>query len=323
MTGYIVGRLLQIPITLGIILIISFVLIQAAPGDPVAALAGDYVTQEYRERIIQHYGLDQSLWQQGIRYFQNVLRGNFGDSYYFKASVAQVIGERLPQTLLLVIPSVILSSLIGILLGFIATKSANPFLSSGIPLCATLLNSIPIFWLAYLLLLFFSVKLEWFPIKGMVNARIMSTGIDYFLDVLHHLALPLLTMVVSQLAQILLLTRTRLREEIQNPYFRTALSKGLSQRRATIYHALPNAMLPVITVIGSRFGFLITGAILTETVLAWPGLGRLMILAIEVRDYPLVLGIIFMLSVIVMLLNLLTDVVYSILDPRIDFVGNE
>ena len=156
MSGYIVGRFLQIPITLGIILIISFVLIQAAPGDPVAALAGDYVTQEYRERIIQHYGLDQSLWQQGIRYFQNVLRGNFGDSYYFKASVAQVIGERLPQTLLLVIPSVILSSLIGILLGFIATKSANPVLSSGIPLCATLLNSIPIFWLAYLLLLFFS-----------------------------------------------------------------------------------------------------------------------------------------------------------------------
>ena len=226
MTGYIVGRFLQIPITLGIILIISFVLIQAAPGDPVAALAGDYVTQEYRERIIQHYGLDQSLWQQGIRYFQNVLRGNFGDSYYFKASVAQVIGERLPQTLLLVIPSVILSSLIGILLGFIAIKSANHFLSSGIPLCATLLNSIPIFWLAYLLLLFFSVKLEWFPIKGMVNVRIMSAGIDYFLDVLHHLTLPLLTMVLSQLAQILLLTRTRLREEIQNPYFRTALSKG-------------------------------------------------------------------------------------------------
>ncbi|MEC7221849.1 MAG: ABC transporter permease, partial [SAR324 cluster bacterium] len=166
MTGYIVGRLLQIPITLGIILIISFVLIQAAPGDPVAALAGDYVTQEYRERIIQHYGLDQSLWQQGIRYFQNVLRGKFGDSYYFKASVAQVISERLPQTLLLVIPSVILSSLIGILLGFIATKSANPILNSGIPLCATLLNSIPIFWLADLLLLAFSVKLEWFPIKG-------------------------------------------------------------------------------------------------------------------------------------------------------------
>ncbi|MEK9974315.1 MAG: ABC transporter permease, partial [Deltaproteobacteria bacterium] len=190
-------------------------------------------------------------------------------------------------------------------------------------LWATLLNSVPIFWLAYLLILAFSVKLEWFPIKGMVNARLMSTGIDYFLDVLHHLALPLLTMVLSQLAQILLLTRTRLREEIQNPYFRTALSKGLSQRRATIHHALPNAMLPVITVIGSRFGFLITGAILTETVFAWPGLGRLMILAIEVRDYPLVLGIIFMLSIIVMLLNLLTDIVYSILDPRIDFVGNE
>ncbi|MAH63658.1 MAG: ABC transporter permease [SAR324 cluster bacterium] len=323
MSGYIVGRFLQIPITLGIILIISFILIQAAPGDPVAALAGDYVTREYRERIIRHYGLDQSLWKQGLRYFQNVLQGDFGDSYYFKASVAQVIAERLPQTLLLVIPSVIFSSLIGIPLGFIAAKSAHPILSSGIPLWATLLNSLPIFWLAYLLILTFSVSLEWFPTKGMVNVRLMNTGIYYFLDVLHHLALPLLTMVLSQLAQILLLTRARLREEIKKPYFRTALSKGLSQQKATTHHALPNAMLPVITVIGSRFGFLITGAILTETVFAWPGLGRLMILAIEVRDYPLVLGIIFMLSIIVMVLNLLTDVAYSVLDPRIDFAGNE
>jgi peptide/nickel transport system permease protein len=130
-------------------------------------------------------------------------------------------------------------------------------------------------------------------------------------------------MIFSQLAQIILLTRVRLEEEIKKPYFRTAISKGLSKNRAVTHHALPNAVLPVITVIGSRFGFLITGAILTETVFAWPGLGRLMVLAIEVRDYPLVLGIIFILSAIVMILNLCTDICYSVLDPRIDFNRNE
>jgi len=308
---------------MGIILFISFLLIQAAPGDPVAALAGDYVTQEYRERIIRHYGLDQSIWNQGLRYFQNVIQGDFGDSYYFKDSVSQVIIERLPQTLLLVIPSVFFSSFLGIFLGLHAAKSNNTIIHSGIPLSATLLNSIPTFWLAYLLILIFSVKLNWLPIKGMVNPRLFSTGIDYYLDVAYHTILPLCTMIFSQLAQIILLTRVRLEEEIKKPYFRTAISKGLSKNRAVTHHALPNAVLPVITVIGSRFGFLITGAILTETVFAWPGLGRLMVLAIEVRDYPLVLGIIFILSAIVMILNLCTDICYSVLDPRIDFNRNE
>jgi peptide/nickel transport system permease protein len=189
----------------------------------------------------------------------------------------------------------------------------------GIPILATIIYALPTFWLGYLLILIFSINFNIFPIQGMSNPRYSLEGLEYFIDVLKHLALPLLTMVLTQLAQVVLLVKSRLSEEIQRPYFKTALSKGLKRQSAIFNHALPNAMLPIVTVLGTRFGFLITGSILTETVFAWPGLGRLMIIAIEVRDYPLVLGILFMLSLIILILNLITDLIYTILDPRINF----
>jgi len=316
---YLLTRISQIPITLGIILGISFFLIHAAPGDPVAALAGDYVTKEYRDLIIQHYGLDQPLITQSFKYFKNVVTGDFGDSYYFKAPVFAVISTRVLPTLLLIVPSVVLSTFFGIVLGMLTVRFKSYTISIGIPILATIIYALPTFWLGYLLILFFSINLNIFPIQGMSNPRYSLEGLEYYIDVFKHLALPLLTMVLTQLAQVVLLVKSRLSEEIQRPYFKTALSKGLKRQSAIFNHALPNAMLPIVTVLGTRFGFLITGSILTETVFAWPGLGRLMIIAIEVRDYPLVLGILFMLSLIILILNLITDLIYTILDPRINF----
>ena len=319
MGHYLLTRISQIPITLGIILGISFFLIHAAPGDPVAALAGDYVTKEYRDLIIQHYGLDQPLITQSFKYFKNVVTGEFGDSYYFKAPVFAVISTRVLPTLLLVVPSVVLSTFFGIVLGMLTVRFKSYTIGIGIPILATIIYALPTFWLGYLLILFFSINLNIFPIQGMSNPRYSLEGLEYYIDVFKHLALPLLTMVLTQLAQVVLLVKSRLSEEIQRPYFKTALSKGLKRQSAIFNHALPNAMLPIVTVLGTRFGFLITGSILTETVFAWPGLGRLMIIAIEVRDYPLVLGILFMLSLIILILNLITDLIYTILDPRINF----
>lgn len=319
MGHYLLTRISQIPITLGIILGISFFLIHAAPGDPVAALAGDYVTKEYRDLIIQHYGLDQPLITQSFKYFKNVVTGDFGDSYYFKAPVFAVISTRVLPTLLLVVPSVVLSTFFGIVLGMLTVRFKSYTIGIGIPILATIIYALPTFWLGYLLILIFSINFNIFPIQGMSNPRYSLEGLEYFIDVLKHLALPLLTMVLTQLAQVVLLVKSRLSEEIQRPYFKTALSKGLKRQSAIFNHALPNAMLPIVTVLGTRFGFLITGSILTETVFAWPGLGRLMIIAIEVRDYPLVLGILFMLSLIILILNLITDLIYTILDPRINF----
>ena len=319
MGHYLLTRISQIPITLGIILGISFFLIHAAPGDPVAALAGDYVTKEYRDLIIQHYGLDQPLITQSFKYFKNVVTGDFGDSYYFKAPVFAVISTRVLPTLLLIVPSVVLSTFFGIVLGMLTVRFKSYTIGIGIPILATIIYALPTFWLGYLLILIFSINFNIFPIQGMSNPRYSLEGSEYFIDVLKHLALPLLTMVLTQLAQVVLLVKSRLSEEIQRPYFKTALSKGLKRQSAIFNHALPNAMLPIVTVLGTRFGFLITGSILTETVFAWPGLGRLMIIAIEVRDYPLVLGILFMLSLIILILNLITDLIYTILDPRINF----
>ncbi len=319
MGHYLLTRISQIPITLGIILGISFFLIHAAPGDPVAALAGDYVTKEYRDLIIQHYGLDQPLITQSFKYFKNVVTGDFGDSYYFKAPVFAVISTRVLPTLLLIVPSVVLSTFFGIVLGMLTVRFKSYTIGIGIPILATIIYALPTFWLGYLLILFFSVNLNIFPIQGMSNPRYSLEGWEYYIDIFKHLALPLLTMVLTQLAQVVLLVKSRLSEEIQRPYFKTALSKGLKRQSAIFNHALPNAMLPIVTVLGTRFGFLITGSILTETVFAWPGLGRLMIIAIEVRDYPLVLGILFMLSLIILILNLITDLIYTILDPRINF----
>ena len=319
MGHYLLTRISQIPITLGIILGISFFLIHAAPGDPVAALAGDYVTKEYRDLIIQHYGLDQPLITQSFKYFKNVVTGDFGDSYYFKAPVFAVISTRVLPTLLLIVPSVVLSTFFGIVLGMLTVRFKSYTIGIGIPILATIIYALPTFWLGYLLILFFSINLNIFPIQGMSNPRYSLEGMEYYIDVFKHLALPLLTMVLTQLAQVVLLVKSRLSEEIQRPYFKTALSKGLKRQSAIFNHALPNAMLPIVTVLGTRFGFLITGSILTETVFAWPGLGRLMIIAIEVRDYPLVLGILFMLSLIILILNLITDLIYTILDPRINF----
>ena len=319
MGHYLLTRISQIPITLGIILGISFFLIHAAPGDPVAALAGDFVTKEYRDLIIQHYGLDQPLITQSFKYFKNVVTGDFGDSYYFKAPVFAVISTRVLPTLLLIVPSVLLSTFFGIVLGMLTFRFKSYTIGIGIPILATIIYALPTFWLGYLLILFFSINLNIFPIQGMSNPRYSLEGLEYYIDVFKHLALPLLTMVLTQLAQVVLLVKSRLSEEIQRPYFKTALSKGLKRQSAIFNHALPNAMLPIVTVLGTRFGFLITGSILTETVFAWPGLGRLMIIAIEVRDYPLVLGILFMLSLIILILNLITDLIYTILDPRINF----
>ena len=319
MGHYLLTRISQIPITLGIILGISFFLIHAAPGDPVAALAGDFVTKEYRDLIIQHYGLDQPLITQSFKYFKNVVTGDFGDTYYFKAPVFAVISTRVLPTLLLIVPSVMLSTFFGIVLGMLTVRFKSYTIGIGIPILATIIYALPTFWLGYLLILFFSINLNIFTIKGMSNPRYSLEGLEYYIDVFKHLALPLLTMVLTQLAQVVLLVKSRLSEEIQRPYFKTALSKGLKRQSAIFNHALPNAMLPIVTVLGTRFGFLITGSILTETVFAWPGLGRLMIIAIEVRDYPLVLGILFMLSLIILILNLITDLIYTILDPRINF----
>ena len=316
---YLLRRLIQIiPMLLGIGTL-TFLLIHFAPGDPIVALSGEFSTAEYQREMKAYYGLDRPLWQQYGRYIINVLGGDFGRSYYYKQPVTIVILERLPSTLLLVIPSLVLSSGLGIWLGALSAQKRRSLSDFGITTTALVSYAIPIFWFAQLLLLLFAVQLDWFPVQGMRDVRANYSSWRLWLDVAYHMTLPVITMTSQQLALILVLTRAGLDNELQQDYVRTARSKGLAERQVLRYHALRNALLPVVTVIGGRIGFLFAGAVLTETVFAWPGLGRLVLSASLNRDHPLILGLFLFISLAVLLSNLITDLLYAWLDPRIRY----
>jgi ABC-type dipeptide/oligopeptide/nickel transport system permease component len=294
-----------------------FFLVHATPGGPVVALGGEFVTAEYQAAIERLYGLDRPLVEQYGRFLGLLLQGELGQSYRFKAPVLDIILSRLPATLLLMGPAIVLSAALGIRTGVVAARRGGGARDFGIVTGTLLCHAIPIFWLGQLLLFAFAVQAGWFPTHGMADQRAAHGGWRYALDVAHHLVLPCLTLTLHQLAFIVLMTRSCLIAELRRPYVVTALAKGLSLREATWRHALPNGVLPVVTLIGNRVGWLIAGAILVETVFAWPGLGRLVITASQSRDYPLIIGIVLVVALITLLANLITDLVYGLIDPRI------
>jgi peptide/nickel transport system permease protein len=319
MSRYLLRRLLQIgPMLLGL-LTLTFILIHLAPGGPVVALSGEFSTAEYQRELEARYGLDRPLPERYLRYLGQVLRGDLGDSYYYKAPVLTVILARLPATLLLVLPAVIISSGLGIWLGLQAARRPGSLTDLGLSVATLTAFAIPVFWLAQLLILLLAVHLQWFPVQGMRDVRANHQGPQLWLDVAWHLTLPVLTMTLHQLALTTVLTRAGVRNELKQDYVRIARAKGLPDRQVLHGHALRNALLPVVTVIGGRVGFLLAGAVLTETVFAWPGLGRLVVSASLNRDYPLVLGLFICISLVVLLANLVTDLVYALLDPRIRY----
>jgi peptide/nickel transport system permease protein len=319
MPSYLLRRLLQIgPMLLGL-LTLTFILIHLAPGGPVVALSGEFSTAEYQRELEARYGLDRPLPERYLRYLGQVLQGDLGVSYYYKTPVLEVILARLPATLLLVLPAVTISSGLGIWLGVQAARRPGSLSDLGVNVATLTAFAIPVFWLAQLLVLLLAVHLNWFPVQGMRNVRANYQGLQLWLDVAWHLTLPVLTMTLHQLALTTALTRAGMRNEMGQDYVRTARAKGLPGRQVLYGHALRNALLPVVTVIGGRVGFLLAGAVLTETVFAWPGLGRLVVSASLNRDYPVVLGLFICISLLVLLANLVTDLVYAWLDPRIRY----
>ncbi len=211
------------------------------------------------------------------------------------------------------------STVLGVLLGMVAATRPHTLLDHIITVTTLTFYSMPVFWLGQLLVIVFAVGFELFPVQGMTSVREEYTGFRHVLDILHHLTLPALSLGLLQLAQTARLTRTSLREVLQEDFVRTARSKGLRERRVIFGHALRNAMLPVVTVLGSQIGILLTGAALTETIFAWPGLGRLLLDATRFRDYPLLMAIFIVVATTVIIANFLTDLVYTVLDPRVRY----
>jgi peptide/nickel transport system permease protein len=265
------------------------------------------------------FGLDRPIQEQLGVYLINLVQGDLGHSYTYGQPVVKVILDRTPTTLLLMITALILSTPLGIGLGMLAASRPRGLLDTAVTILLLSGYAIPVFWLAQLAIFGLALQGGWFPVQGLTNARERFTGLELAIDVAHHLALPASVLAVQQIALIGRLTRSEIIETNSQPFILVAHAKGLRRRQVLFSHALRNALLPVVTVIGGRVGFLFAGAVLTETVFAWPGLGRLLLDATLARDYPILMGILILVSVTVIIANLLTDLFYAWLDPRIAY----
>jgi peptide/nickel transport system permease protein len=333
MKWYIIKRLLQIiPVILGVTLI-AFALIHLAPGDPVRTMLGQHATQQEIDEIRAKYGLDQPLYVQYFIWLGDVLKGDLGRSILSHEQVTTEIASRFPNTIELAIAAMIFAILIGVVAGIIsATKqySVADYSVMGIALFGI---SMPVFWLGIMLMMIFGVFLGWLPIGGRIDLLLPFQRITGFMvfdsvitlngaaliSVLQHLLLPAIALGTIPMAIIARTTRSSMLEVLRQDFIRTERAKGLSERKVIYKHAIRNAMVPVVTVIGLNFGLLLSGAILTETVFSWPGVGRLVVDAVYARDYPLVIGCILVFALVFVIVNLITDILYTYIDPRIHY----
>ncbi|MDN6322059.1 MAG: ABC transporter permease [Halomonas sp.] len=315
----IVMRLFKAVIVLFLIVIFNFLLIQMAPGDPAAILAGEAgaADQEFLDQLRERFGLDQPMYVQLWRYVSGIAMLDFGYSYRLGVPVFDLIMARLPATLLLTGTAFVLSLVLGIVAGSMAAARAKKPSGSLIMALALVFYATPLFWVALMSVVVFSVYLGWLPAYGLYTVGAGHTGFALVLDVAKHLMLPATTLALFFMAIYTRMTRTSMLDATQQDYVKTARAKGLKPSIIQRRHVLRNALLPIITLAGLQAGQMVGGAILTETVFAWPGIGRLMFEALQQRDYNLLLGIFFFSAALVIVFNIITDLVYSLADPRI------
>lgn len=305
-------------LTLAAIGLLNFTLIRLAPGDPAAVIAGESgaADAEFIEAIRRDHGLDQPLLVQAARYLGRLAVLDLGVSYRSNVPVADLILQRLPATLLLTSTALVLALVAGTALGIVAARWRGRWLDALIGSAAMACYAMPVFWVGLVLVLVFSVALGWFPSFGMAS-MIPRQGLWHALDVAHHLVLPVVTLTLLHLAVYVRLGRASTLEVLHRDFVRTARAKGLGEGQVMRGHVLRNALLPTVTMAGMQVGHLVGGAVVIETVFAWPGIGRLAFDALMQRDYAVILGVFFISSVMVVLANLFTDIVLRLVDPRI------
>lgn len=318
--SYIGRRLIKGLFVLLAIVVLNFFLIRAAPGDPAQVMAGEAGAADeiFIEQLRERFGLDRPVHEQLFIYVKGIVTLDLGWSYRQNQSVSSLILNRLPATLLLTGTAFCIALLFGILMGGLAAARVGKWTDTLITALALVFYATPLFWIALMAILLFSVYLGWLPGFGMVSVGAGYTGLAYVGDILVHLLLPAVTLGLFYMAVYARMTRASMLEVMEMDYVKTAKAKGVAPSRITRRHVLRNALLPVITLAGIQAGQMIGGAVLTETVFAWPGIGRLMFDALLQRDYNLLLGIFFVSSAMVVLFNLITDLVYTFVDPRIE-----
>ena len=325
-----------IPVLLGVSIIV-FLIMRVFSPDPAPIVLGQHATIEASNQWREANGLNGPIYLQFFNYLKGALTGDLGNSYYTKTPVTQEIFSRFPATIELAVVAIILASLFGILIGVISAVKKNSIFDNGGRILALVGVSMPIFWLGLLLIIFFSGTLHWLPSNGQINPIlkpetvtgfniidcIVTNNMDALKDSLRHLIMPALALSMYSLAIITRITRSSMLECMGQDYIRTAKAKGLSESRVIKKHALRNAMNPIVTIIGLQFGSLLGGAVLTETVFSWPGIGAYTVNCVMKSDFPVVQGVVLLIACVYVLMNLAVDIVYAFLDPRIKYSKKE
>jgi len=300
------------------VVVVTFLLTHVIPGNPVQAIVGEFpVPPSYIAQVKHEFGLDQPLPMQLWLYLVSLGHGNLGFSFVNREPVLPLILQRAGRTLILMIPALTIAAVAGVLIAVLAAVRPGSVVDSGVTLITLFGYSVPVFWLGQILILLFAVHLGWLPPQGMTSLIGSAPPVTAFLDLVQHWILPGFAVSIYYLAVVARIARSSLLDSFRQDYVLTARSIGLSSRRVMFRHVLPNALIPVITVIGYNFGYALTGAILAETVFGWPGLGNLFITSIANRDYPVLEGIFLLSAIAVIVANLATDLTYFWADPRL------
>ncbi|MCB8814840.1 ABC transporter permease [Desulfosporosinus shakirovi] len=337
MLKYIFKRILMlIPVLIGVSIIV-FLIMRVFSPDPAPIVLGQHATQEAVEVWRQANGLNDPIYLQYFHYITGALTGDLGISYYTKMPVTKEIFARFPATIELALVAIMLASFFGILIGVISAVKKNSIFDNAGMFIALIGVSMPIFWLGILLIIFFSGTLHWLPSSGRIDPllqplditgfylidSLVTNNMDGFKDAFRHLVLPASALAMYSMAIIARMTRSSMLETLQQDFIRTARAKGISEGRVIIRHALRNGLIPIVTVIGLQLGSLLGGAVLTETVFSWPGIGAYTVACILKSDFPVVQGVVLLIASIFVLVNLIVDVFYAFLDPRIKYSKKE
>ena len=321
--AFIIKRLTEIVVIFFVIMTVLFFLFRLAPGDPVTRMVDPTMTPEDARLLRESMGLDQPLMTQYGYYLKNVFTGHMGVSFHYGEPVTRILMNRLPNTILLFTTSILLSALLGVFLGKIAAWQRGRRTDTVMTIAALFFHTLFLPWLALLMIWFFAYRVGWFPITGMVSPHVwidpQAGVVAKALDVLHHMALPLLTLILIHFGSYLLIMRSSMLDTLREDYILTARAKGLAEKTIRDRHAAPNAALPVVTSVGLSLAFSINGGALTETVFSWPGIGQELVFAVSNSDYPLAQAAFLLIALVVLLANVVVDVLYAYLDPRIRY----
>lgn len=314
-----IKKLIYAAITIFTVLVFNYILFRVLPGDPLVMMMRNPKTSpEMIEATKQLFGLDQPWYIQFFQYFKNMLAGDLGMSYYFKQPVASVIGSRILPTIIMVGLAEIIAIITGIFLGVLAAWKRGTKIDVGTLGFSLITYSIPTFWLGMIMVVIFSVNLHLFPTSGILTPGMTYHSVSAFVsDYARHLILPMLTMSIVLIGEYALTMRNTLIDVLSEDYITTAKAKGFDNRYILRKHAMPNAMLPMVTIIAINLGLVVGGTVQVETIFSWPGLGSLMYEALKARDYPLLQGVFLLVTVSVVIANLIADITYSYIDPRV------